>query len=440
MESTNSGRGEWRLFALLLFAGLALRLIWLAHAAGPIDGTFGSAEASRVALAVAQGRGIADAYYQGYGPTAHLMPVSPAIAGFILWLFHPESAAANLALLAWSLAQVGTAYILLQALFRQLGADPAVTRWGTAILCLITPFAPQETIDFRYWEGGAALCLAAANLLLISRLEVRGEPGWRAMVLVAVLLAITLFVCPPVGIATGACWAAFAVRRLSFVRCLQFALFTLVALAVVITPWAIRNDLALGEPVALRSNLGLELAIANHPEALSDRAPELVFSDRMAQIHPYQAAKPPFRVKPGGEVAYSRMLGEQTWRWIAANPGAFARLSARHFSEFFFPRPWQMYFSGWGGMRAPRAITITVVNLLGLIGLGLGLYRRRRGYAMLGIYLAAISFPYAFFEPTARYIYLAYGVLAFLAVEAVITLAVSLARRPGKQRQPAIAF
>jgi hypothetical protein len=98
-----------------------------------------------------------------------------------------------------------------------------------------------------------------------------------------------------------------------------------------------------------------------------------------------------------------------------------------------------MHFSGWGGMRAPRAITITVVNLLGLIGLGLGLYRRRRGYAMLAIYLAAISLPYAFFEPTARYIYLAYGVLAFLAVEAVIALARSLSRRPGKQRQPAIA-
>jgi hypothetical protein len=58
---------------------------------------------------------------------------------------------------------------------------------------------------------------------------------------------------------------------------------------------------------------------------------------------------------------------------------------------------------------------------------------------MLAIYLAGISLPYAFFEPTARYIYLAYGVLAFLAVEAVMTLAQSLTGRSGKQRRPAIA-
>jgi hypothetical protein len=432
MEAMKPGRGEWRFLALLLLAGLALRLIWLGHAEGPIDSSFGSAEASRVAMAVAQGRGVADAYYEGYGPTAHLMPVSPAIAGFILWLFGPGTSAANLVLLAWCLAQVGTAYVLLQALFRQLGADPLVTRWGSAILCLVAPFAMQETIDFRYWEGGTALCLGAANLLLISRLQVRGEPGWPTLALVAVLSAITLFICQPVGLATGACWALFAVRRLSMVRSLQLALLTVAALAAIITPWAIRNDRALGAPVALRSNFGLELALANHPGALSDRPPEQVFADRLAQIHPFQASRPPFMVKPGGEVAYSRTLGEQAWRWIEANPWSFARLSARHLSEFFFPRPWQMSFSGWGGMRAERAVIITTVNLLGLIGLGLGLYRRRRGYAMLAIYLAAISMPYAFLEPTARYIYLAYGVLAFLAVETVIVTARAL--RPRAQR------
>lgn len=438
MTTVDPVRDERRFLALLLLTGLALRLIWFVHALGPLDNGFDAAEASRVALAVAEGHGIADAYYPGYGPTAHLMPVSSAIAGLILWLFGPGSAAANLALLAWCLAQVAAAYILLHALFQSLGAPVVVRRWGFALLCLLTPFALQETIDFRYWEGAAALCLAVANLLLISRFDVSGDLSRRDMIGVSVLFAITFFVCPPAGVAAGACWAVFALRRLSLVRCAQLALLTGAALALVIAPWAVRNDRVLGEPILLRSNFGLEFALANHAKALSDRAPELVLQDRLAEIHPYEASVTlPHRVRPGGEAAYARVLGDQTWRWVAANPGGFAILCVRHISEFFFPRPWQMYFTGWPGMRAPRAIAISLVNLLGLIGLGIGLYRRRRGYAMLATYIAAISLPYALFQPTARYIYLAYAVLAFLAVDALVACVGAL--KGMSRRQVAVA-
>jgi hypothetical protein len=81
-------------------------------------------------------------------------------------------------------------------------------------------------------------------------------------------------------------------------------------------------------------------------------------------------------------------------------------------------------------MRAARAIAISLTNLLGLIGLAWGLHRRRRGYGMLAAYVAAISLPYALFEPTSRYIYLAYGPLAFLAVETVIAMAKLLRSEP----------
>lgn len=430
MGSTSVLRDERRFLVLLLIAGLAIRLLWLAHAEGPIDASYGSAEASRVAVAVAQGRGIADAFYPGYGPTAHLMPVSPAIAGFLLRLFGIGTPAANLALLGWCLAQVGLGIVLLRALFRSLGADVLVTRWGTALLCLVTPFAIQETVDFRYWEGASALCLAAANLLLIRRFEVRAQPGWSELTAVAALAAITLFVCPPVGLATGACWTVLAARHLDRRRSLRLAFLTGAALLAIFVPWSIRNARSLGEPILLRSNFGLELALANHEGALSDRPPELVFADRLRQLHPYQAsATAPLRIRPGGEVAYSRALERQTLRWIVAHPGGFAILYLRHLGEFFFPRPWQMDFSGWSGNAAGRAFVISLVNLLGLLGLGLRLYQRREGYWTPALFLAALSLPYALFQPTARYIYLAYGPLAFLAVDGLIAIAPALKRR-----------
>lgn len=415
-----------------LLGGLGLRLLWLAQVGGSISKTYGSAEASRIALAVANGRGIADAYYPGYGPTAHMMPASPAIAGFLLWLLGPGTPGSNLALLCWSLFQVGAAILLLRHLFQRLGMEPAVVRWATALLCLLTPFITQETIDFRYWEGAAALCLGAINLLLINRMERSSEPSGRELALVAALAALTLFVSPPVGLAAGLCSTVFAFRTLDFRRRLQLGLFTGAAIVAVLAPWTIRNAQAFGEPVLFRSNFGLEFAIANHAAALADDAPELIHVRRVIAIHPFQgAAQPPFVVLPGGEVAYSHALAAQTWTWIAANPLSFAQLYFRHLRQFFFPETWELYFSGWSDFAGARAILMSGVDLLGLIGLGAGLYRRRRGYWTLALFLAALSLPYALFEPTTTHMYPAYSILAFLAVELVARFVPALNGRAG---------
>ena len=53
------------------------------------------------------------------------------------------------------------------------------------------------------------------------------------------------------------------------------------ALSLTVSPWALRNKAAIGAPVFLRSNLGLELALSNHDAAaatdvqtrISDLAP-----------------------------------------------------------------------------------------------------------------------------------------------------------------------
>lgn len=413
------GKEERPLLAMLLLGGMALRLLWLAHVGGSIAGTYGSAEASRIALAVAKGRGIADAYYPGYGPTAHMMPVSPAIAGFLLWLFEPRTAASNVALLCWCLTQVAIGILLLRLLFQSLGADPTAVRWGTAMLCLVTPFITQETIDFRYWEGASALCLGAANLLFMSGVEEQPRPRLRLLALISALEAATLFVSPPVGLATGACWAVLALRQFDFRRCVQLAGLAAAAVILVFTPWALRNAHAFGEPVLARSNFGLELAIANHSAALSAERPEIVHARRLAAIHPFQAsAKPPLVVKPGGEVAYSHRLAGETFHWIATNPGSFAILYARHLREFFFPDPWELYFSGWAGMARPRAAIMSLVDLLGLVGLAIGLRRDRR-YWSVGVFIIALALPYGLFEPTTTHMYPAYSLCAFVAVEAV---------------------
>lgn len=426
-------RDEWRFVALVMLGGLAVRLIWLLRVHGRILDFLSAAEASRVALAVAQHGTIADAYFSGQGPTAHLLPINPMIAGGMMWLFGPGTTGADLALLGWSLAQVAAGYLLIRALFRKLGTNATALRWATALLFLVPPFVPQEVVDFRYWEGGSALALGALNLLWIVRVDRERAMGGKLMLGAAALSAVTLFVCPSVGLATDLCWGVVALRRLPLQRAAGFALASALALAVLIVPWTLRNQAALGAPVMLRSNFGIELAMANYPGALDDSDPAHAFDRRLNHIHPAaNAALRPAIAAPGGEVRYSRMLADRTEHWISSHPAAFARLWLRHLRQFVAPEAWQMYFTGWEGMRWQRALAISLVDCAGLAGLLLGLLAGQRGYWVPALYVAAVALPYAAFQPMPRYSFLIYAVLAFPAVEAVLRIAaVRLGRASG---------
>ncbi|KRC82517.1 hypothetical protein [Sphingomonas sp. Root241] len=419
---TGSSISDERRFVLcLLLGGLALRLLLLQVRGDGLTGFYGGGEATRIALALARTGTFADAYYQGYGPTAHLLPVLPGIAGFLFWLFGPLSVPANLALLGWSLLQTFASYLLLRRLFQRLGMDPTAIRWGLALLCLVPVFQPQETIDFRYWEGAAAVTLAALNLNLLLALDEPTQPDWRSLLLCAALAALTFFVSPAAGLGIYACWGLFALRRLGLAKAFQFGGLCAAALALLIVPWAMRNAAMLGEPVPLRSNFGLEIAIANHPAAVSGDRPAETFAERMLAIHPYHSR--PARAelaREGGEIAYARNLAAETKAWIVAHPLDFARLSARHLRQFFLPSPWQFYFSSGEEWRTPRAILLSLVSLFGLLGLATAIYRRWRGYGWLAIYIAGAALPYAIVQPIPRYSYLVYGMLAFFAVEALL--------------------
>jgi hypothetical protein len=201
MTSDPSTAGERRFLLFVLIGGLAIRLVWLGHSHGLTDFA-GLGEATREALSVAHGRGFADPYFDGQGPSAHLLPVMPAIAGGVMALLGAGSVAGNLALLAWSLAQSLCAWLLLHRLFARLGTPPAALRWGLILLCLVPVFAPHETVDFRWWEGAASLCLMCLNLLLLLELEARGRITPREIAAIAVLGAATFFVSPPVGLSS----------------------------------------------------------------------------------------------------------------------------------------------------------------------------------------------------------------------------------------------
>ncbi|GAA4763637.1 hypothetical protein GCM10023219_05070 [Stakelama sediminis] len=424
------GRSETRFLLLLIAGGILLRLIWLIRVQGGMDVFPRASEATDAALSIARTGTLGNIFFAGQGPSAHLMPVSPMIAGGIMRLFGPGSTAADLTLLSWSLIQVMGAYLLYRLLFARMGSDAATLRWGSALLFLLIPFVPQEVIDFRYWEGALAAVLAAANLILILDMDRTATLNRPRLIMAALLSAATFMVSPAVALAVDCCWGMVALRRLPFRRAMLFAAASAIALAVMVAPWAIRNQRELGNPILTRSNFGLELAIANYPGALNQDTPARSFSDRIDAIHPAANAQARALVRlPAGESGYSHMLAQRTIGWIEQHPGDFARLWMRHLGQYFFPRPWQFYFSEWEGMRTARSLTVTTVSFLGLLGMGLGLIRRRRGYGILLLYLVVIAFPYAAFQPVPRYSFLIWGLLAFPAAEAVLAAIGAVRRR-----------
>lgn len=413
--------GEAALLAVLLAAGVALRLLWLAQTPSGLTGFVGGGEAARVALTLARDGVFGDAFWDGSGPTAHLMPVSPAAAALAFRLFPPANAAASMTLLGWALAQSLGGYLLLRTLFVRLGADARALRGALAVLLLLPIYAPEETVGFRYWDGAAAVCLAAANLLLALRVERSAAMSNRLAAGAALLWAITAFTSPVAGSALALVWGWVALRRLPFAAAARFALVSAVAGAAVFAPWTIRNARALGSPVVLRSNFGLEFAIGNHPAALSDQPPAQVYADRLTAIHPlYGGPARAALLRAGGEVPYARALGTETWRWAGAHPLGFARLTVRHLFQFFCPPAWTLLLSTWDDALPLRAALIALVDLAGLLAIAAGVRQHRPGYALLAIFVAAAALPYALVQPNPRYTYLVWGLLAFAAADGAV--------------------
>jgi hypothetical protein len=424
MTSTNA-KGVRLLIAALLIVAVLERVAWAAK-----RGWITSAgEATNVALALASGRGFADPYSYTSGATAHLMPTTPALAGAIYWLISPNTVAAEMVLQAIACAEMIAGYLLLFALFGRLGAPIGARLAGLGVLCGLPVFMGQESLDFRYWEGGLAVVLATGSLIVLIDLDAQAAPpSWLQRVAVAALFAATFFTSPPLGLAVAACSLILLLRKPAWPGRWQMSIVAAFALVLVLTPWTIRNYQVMGKPILLRSNMGLELALANNP-LQANEANKAAFDRSMVRLHPSVAGPGRVRMQQVGEVAYMAELSRATTDWISANPETFVRLCLRHFRQMFFPDAFQFEI-GSGSFSHARAIWYAVVSAIGLLALGLCVRRGEIGYIYVSLSIAIVTATYVPFQPMARYLYLNYGLLVFAAAALMHqTATVSWARR-----------
>lgn len=399
--------GRWLLPALI-GAGVALRLAVIA----PGRLAFHEAEAGAVALAFAQGRGLADAFFPGSGPTAHLLPTTPVVAGAILRLAGPQSTASALLLVAFALGQLVVSTLLSVRLFTLLGASRAAVLAAVGWSMLVPVVALLDTLSFRVWDNGLAFIAVLACLIDQVRVA-RGEGAGAARLLrSAALLAVAAFVNPAMGAALAV--GAFAVRwrAQGLGRGVALGGATLILFAAVSAPWAERNGRVLGAPILSRSNAGLELALANGDGALHAADPAAAFAARHRAIHPFDDGPGRATFRRLGEPAYQQALGQAAARWIAAHPLGFARLAARHMLRMLTPQRWQIATDA----SAVQAAAVGVVCWAGLVALAWLVVRDRGApWWIVALFVAAALVAYAPFQPTIRYTYPFYQLLLFSA-------------------------
>lgn len=394
------------LLVLILLCGAALRFAWAIIR--PDSGASG--EAAFVAEAIANGRGFADAYAKGQGPTAHLLPISPLIAGGVYALFGVRSALSEIILTLWSVGLVFAAFALLYRAFARLGMSIRARLGAILFLCLAPTYIAQESVDFRIWEGSLAIFLAALFFDRAMALAMDEEAKRLHLLLLGGIAALLFFVNPPLGLGAGLCGLVLAIRRLTFRQTLTICASGLLCLTVMVAPWAYRNYRAFHEFVPLRSNAGLELALANHPGALSGADQGKVFSDRLLAIHPAQSRATFDRMKAvGGEVAYARLLGQETTGWMKSHKLATARLALRHLRQIIWPDPWQFA----NRAKSLRATVAGIAGVLGLLGLLVGLISDRRSWMYPATLLAVPALALSFFQPVSRYTYLFFPFFVF---------------------------
>jgi hypothetical protein len=244
------------------------------------------------------------------------------------------------------------------------------------------------------------------------------------------LAALLFFVNPIVGLGVYACAGVACWQRLSAWRIGTTIALAVATLAIFIVPWTLRNEFVLGSPVLLRSNLGLELALANYPGALDDKIePHERMVRRLKEIHPnkseaaYQAMR-----AAGGEVAYFQQLRQVTFQWMRTNPGATLWLALRHLRQTFLPQMWEFTVVNRSLTSYLRFVLANLVGGLGLIAIGHALINRKPRWIYVALLVLAPALCLSLFQPVVRYTYIFYPLLVFGAADLL-----TRAERPTRQ-------
>ncbi|HKE22389.1 MAG TPA: hypothetical protein VKB88_08365 [Bryobacteraceae bacterium] len=394
------------IFTLALLLRVVL-LVWTGAYREP-DPT----EAIRVAHYVVHNGQFANPYpLAETGPTATVPPGYPYFLSLLMRLAGEGIAFAVLRCTLAAIA-VSAQYALLPGLAQAIGVRRSVGFLGGLA---------GAALPIRQWietAGGHENAYAGLALLVLFRLSIPlwSERSWKYAALCGAAWGAGLLLSPALLPAMAAVLVVAPWRNR---RLLLNSAVAAVGAVAILVPWTIRNYVALGALVPMRSSFGLELAIAN-----SDTATGIETWNMRSWTHPYTQVAEAEKMRRMGEVAYYAMRKKQGVDWIRAHPAGFVHLTILRVVYFWFTPV-------YGRVKGMFMDLLTAGGILGLIFL----LRARSPHApaMAAIWLL-FPLPYYLLHVSPRYRYPIDWMFWLLASYAVWTLVTEFLQRPSMQR------
>jgi hypothetical protein len=333
--------------------------------------TFGF-EVGHIAGNLAAGHGFAVSREAGvYIPTAWVSPLYPLLIAGVFKVFGAYTQASAEALLALNCAfQGATAALLFWMAARWWNTTAG---WLAVALFAANPNGwqflswvwPSHLFAFTVLLHIAALVWPASN----PRTRGVAIGGSFALALMADGAAIAI---APVTL-LHLFWQGADARR-------AVALVALLAFALGVAPWTIRNSAQFGGFNPLRGNVGVNLWVGNYPGAEAESFHGLAPS-------PWHDANEGERFARLGERSYDRDARGRALDVIGNDPVRFVKNTLARFVGFWFGEWW----TGWGHIAAVYSIGLALLSGLALFG---GIRARASGTGALLVALLFFGGPY----------------------------------------------
>jgi hypothetical protein len=290
-------------------------------------------EMVKTAMAFGAKGELADPYAVPSGPTAVVPPLYPIYLGLIFRVFGTGAEAEVVKCLLTSIVSA-----LRCALLVWLAVSVGLTlRAATIAGVLSALYVGALATDVK---GDWAEAYAATALLLLFlaayRIAADGRLDLRRAALLGLWWGLTLLLSPNFLTILGG-FVMFGVLRFwreAPLRYVQFLVVMGLVMALVISPWPIRNQRVLGKPIWAKGNFGIMLADSYHDGAGWGVQNN---DDYIQATSPTRQPSEALKVRAMGEVAYDDARKAPAIEWMKAHPGEVARLMVLHTWAFWFP-------------------------------------------------------------------------------------------------------
>lgn len=353
---------------------------------------------------------LGDPFIVPTGPTGHLAPVYPVVVAAAYAVTGSERKARMLLSLVCAVV-ASVAVALLVPLARALRLPPgsgalAALFWAVPLFTMLELSAEHETL-FSTTMVMLVLTVIAHRLLAP---ELRARDGAMLGAVSGIGAHITPLALPMTLLAIAG--GVLARRPRPRLRP-SFAAAFVAALALVVTPYTIRNWRVMGAPFFIRDNFGLEIAVSNADNARITADANLDVGAAM-DTHPTISTAAADQVRVEGEVAYNRRRLHEGLAWIRAHPSQFVSMVAKRGALLLVP---------WS-RRPYQRVIVALISLGFLIGL-VRLWRsdNRVAAGLLGGAVIGYDAIYLLVQHDIRYVYPMLRVESLVAAAMVVSVA-----------------